>query len=63
MNAPLPTHLLSPQDTVADIDPQETAEWRDAFVALVATEGPERARLVAEHEHQRHLHERGHAVL
>ena len=46
MNAPLPTHLLSPQDTVADIDPQETAEWRDAFVALVATEGPERARLI-----------------
>jgi pyruvate dehydrogenase E1 component len=46
MNAPLPTHLLSPQDTVADIDPQETAEWRDAFLALVATEGPERARLM-----------------
>ncbi|MBO0940185.1 alpha-ketoglutarate dehydrogenase [Acidovorax temperans] len=46
MNAPLPTHLLSPQDTVADIDPQETAEWRDAFMALVATEGPERARLI-----------------
>ncbi|MFY3383801.1 alpha-ketoglutarate dehydrogenase [Paracidovorax sp. MALMAid1276] len=46
MNAPLPTHLLSPQDTLADIDPQETAEWRDAFLALVATEGPERARFV-----------------
>ena len=46
MNAPLPTHLLSLHDTVADIDPQETAEWRDAFMALVATEGPERARLI-----------------
>ncbi|RQO80721.1 alpha-ketoglutarate dehydrogenase [Acidovorax sp. FJL06] len=46
MNAPLPPHLLSPQDTLADIDPQETAEWRDAFLALVATEGPERARFV-----------------
>ncbi len=30
----------------ADIDPAETAEWRDAFQALVATEGPERARFV-----------------
>lgn len=46
MNAPLPPLLLSPQDTLADIDPQETAEWRDAFLALVATEGPERARFV-----------------
>ena len=27
-----------------DTDPQETAEWRDAFAALVATQGPERAR-------------------
>ena len=40
MNAALPT---SPFD---DTDPQETAEWRDAFLALVATEGPERARFV-----------------
>ncbi len=30
----------------ADIDPAETAEWRDAFQALVATEGPERARFI-----------------
>ncbi|WP_298210039.1 alpha-ketoglutarate dehydrogenase [Acidovorax sp.] len=45
MNAPLPTHLLA---TLADIDPQETAEWREAFLALVATEGPERARFVLE---------------
>jgi len=29
-----------------DIDPQETAEWRDAFQALVATQGPERARFI-----------------
>ena len=28
----------------ADPDPQETAEWREAFSALVATQGPERAR-------------------
>ena len=30
----------------ADSDPAETAEWRDAFLALVATEGPQRARFV-----------------
>jgi len=29
---------------VGDADPQETAEWRDAFLALVGTQGPERAR-------------------
>jgi pyruvate dehydrogenase E1 component len=29
-----------------DIDPQETAEWHDAFAALVATQGPERARQI-----------------
>ncbi len=29
-----------------DVDPQETAEWRDAFAALVATQGPERARFM-----------------
>ncbi len=34
-------HLHSP-----DADPQETAEWRDAFSALVAAQGPERARFV-----------------
>jgi pyruvate dehydrogenase E1 component len=29
-----------------DADPAETAEWRDAFLALVAAEGPQRARFV-----------------
>ena len=29
-----------------DINPDETAEWRDAFLSLVATEGPERARFL-----------------
>ncbi|RZI96044.1 MAG: pyruvate dehydrogenase (acetyl-transferring), homodimeric type, partial [Variovorax sp.] len=32
--------------TPADPDPQETAEWRDAFAALVATHGAERARQI-----------------
>ncbi|MDP3616338.1 MAG: hypothetical protein Q8R49_00730, partial [Rhodoferax sp.] len=29
-----------------DPDPQETAEWRDAFASLIATQGPQRARFV-----------------
>lgn len=53
MNAPLPLHALGAQAAAtsartpaADTDPQETAEWRDAFLALLAAEGPERARFV-----------------
>ncbi|QIL79372.1 alpha-ketoglutarate dehydrogenase [Diaphorobacter sp. HDW4A] len=46
MNAPLPLHSLSITPHAMDANPQETAEWRDAFLALVATEGPERARFV-----------------
>ncbi len=43
MNALTPHAILQvPQSQ--DIDPEETAEWRDAFLALVATQGPERAR-------------------
>ncbi len=45
MNAPTAhRHLMQPLAT--DTDPEETAEWRDAFLALVATEGPERARFM-----------------
>lgn len=41
MNKPLlPQHLLP---TGNDNDPQETAEWRDAFHAVVAQHGAERA--------------------
>ena len=29
-----------------DVDPSETAEWRESFLALVATEGPARARFI-----------------
>jgi pyruvate dehydrogenase E1 component len=35
--------LLAPG---ADTDPAETAEWREALAALVATQGPERARFI-----------------
>jgi len=38
---------VHPLDTSpTDTDPQETAEWRDAFAALIATQGPERARFI-----------------
>jgi pyruvate dehydrogenase E1 component len=33
-------------DESGDADPGETAEWRDAFQALVATHGPTRARFI-----------------
>jgi pyruvate dehydrogenase E1 component len=33
-------------DQTGDADPVETAEWREAFLALVATEGPARARFI-----------------
>ncbi len=47
MNAPIPPQaLVRPAGLPEDTDPQETAEWREAFLALVATEGPERARFV-----------------
>lgn len=35
---------MSTDMNAADPDPQETAEWREAFVALAATQGPARAR-------------------
>ena len=46
MNAPTPLHLLTPTSSAAaiDPDPQETAEWREAFEALAATQGSARAR-------------------
>ncbi|WP_399683724.1 pyruvate dehydrogenase (acetyl-transferring), homodimeric type [Xenophilus sp.] len=48
MNAPLPADqmnaLLSHDALPADPDPAETAEWREAFLALVEAQGPQRAR-------------------
>jgi pyruvate dehydrogenase E1 component len=45
MNAPLPLHALQPSPSnAADADPAESAEWREAFVALAAAQGPARAR-------------------
>ncbi|MES2509444.1 MAG: alpha-ketoglutarate dehydrogenase [Pseudomonadota bacterium] len=49
MNDTTPLHLLHAAEASStmnqhDPDPQETAEWREAFEALVATQGPARAR-------------------
>ena len=49
MNAPAsPEHLLASLNANepghADPDPQETAEWREALLALLACEGPGRVR-------------------
>ena len=48
MNASTPLATLATLAAAAspDTDPQETAEWRDALQALVATAGPERARFL-----------------
>ncbi|MEO6321781.1 MAG: pyruvate dehydrogenase (acetyl-transferring), homodimeric type, partial [Polaromonas sp.] len=49
MNASIPLHaFLQPgqgkPSQALDADPQESAEWREAFVALAAAQGPDRAR-------------------
>lgn len=38
--------ILSGQQPIADTDPAETTEWRDAFNALASQEGEERARFM-----------------
>ncbi len=43
MNALTPHAMLQAPDPL-DADPEETAEWHEAFLALVATQGPQRAR-------------------
>ncbi len=45
MNAPVPhfTLMQAPMNPLDD-DPQETQEWREAFVALAAAQGPARSR-------------------
>ncbi len=47
MNATtFPQFLATPADPSFDTDPAETQEWRDAFTALVAAQGPLRARQI-----------------
>jgi len=46
MNAPLPTSLLQASQPAIDLDPQETAEWQQAFLTLLAAEGAQRAHFI-----------------
>jgi len=46
MNAPLPTSLLQARQPAIDLDPQETAEWQQAFLTLLAAEGAQRAHFI-----------------
>ncbi|KQP38083.1 alpha-ketoglutarate dehydrogenase [Pseudorhodoferax sp. Leaf274] len=46
MNAPHPLVQLLQVPAAGDADPLETQEWRDAFAALLASGGPERARFM-----------------
>ncbi|SFB80270.1 pyruvate dehydrogenase E1 component [Polaromonas sp. OV174] len=48
MNHATPQPLPAPASNPVDPDPQETAEWRDAFEALLATQGLARARQMLE---------------
>ena len=48
MNDTPPHHLLATDQSLVDPDPQETAEWREAFEALSATHGPARTRHILE---------------
>ena len=45
MNAPIEPHWQTMFGNT-DIDPEETAEWREALLALIATQGPARARQI-----------------
>jgi pyruvate dehydrogenase E1 component len=45
MNAPYEP-LLHALSHAHDLDPEETAEWREALLALIGTQGPERARQI-----------------
>ncbi len=59
MNAPTDHHFLATAmatDTIADIDPQETAEWREALGALVKAQGAKRAKFILD-ELVRQAHE------
>ena len=47
MNVPIASDVLAPGAALPmDVDPRETQEWREAFEALIASQGPERARFV-----------------
>ncbi|MDS1139820.1 alpha-ketoglutarate dehydrogenase [Pusillimonas sp. SM2304] len=53
MNSPLSLHHLLPSsDPHGDADPEETLEWREAFQALIATQGAERGTFMLQELHR-----------
>ena len=46
MNASIDPRLTTFLNTLPDLDPQETAEWRDALMTVLTADGPERARFL-----------------
>jgi pyruvate dehydrogenase E1 component len=46
MNASIDPRLSSWRETSPDTDSQETAEWRQALMTVIANEGPERAKFL-----------------
>jgi pyruvate dehydrogenase E1 component len=52
MNASFPPKLWTNPDNDIDVDPEETAEWRDAFQSLLAASGPKRAAFMLDELHR-----------
>ena len=56
MNSPIPMQFLldaaSAGNNATDVDPDETAEWQDAFRSLIAAHGPQRAAFMLEQLHR-----------
>ena len=46
MNTSIDPRLTALFSTIPDLNPQETAEWRDALMTVLAADGPERARFL-----------------
>jgi len=46
MNASIDPRLTTWRETSPDTDTEETAEWRQALMTVIATEGPERAKFL-----------------
>jgi pyruvate dehydrogenase E1 component len=52
MNAPFPPQLWKNTPSEIDVDPEETAEWRDAFLSLLNAHGPQRAAFMLDELHR-----------
>lgn len=52
MNAPFPLTLRPHATSDTDVDPEETAEWRDAFLSLLTAHGRQRAAFMLDELHR-----------